>query len=398
VIARAALLSLAVLCTSCTREHADAPRPIVEAGARSSAAQATAPDPLGGARHAGVVPRSGDYRWTLPPGLPVPRVPADNPMSDAKVALGRRLFYDRRLSGNREFSCASCHQQSKAFTDGRAQAVGSTGGRHARSAMSLTNVAYNATFGWADETLTSLEAQMAVPLLNERPVEMGLRGREDEVVARFSTDEDTARFRAVFPGDRPVTLENIVKAVAAFQRTLISGDSPLDRYLYLDDRAALSPPAQRGMQLYFSDRLRCANCHGGFNLSGDTVFEGSQLRAPAFHNTGLVDTQSTAPDVDRGLFDVTKNQGDRGRFRAPTLRNIGVTAPYMHDGSIATLEDVIAHYAAGGRPGTSPSRMMRPFTLSGAEVADLVAFLHGLTDERFLRNPAFSDPGAAAAR
>ena len=337
------------------------------------------------------------FQWQLPRGLPVPRVPADNPMSDAKVALGRSLFYDRRLSGNGQFACASCHQQSKAFTDGRAQAIGSTGGRHARSAMSLTNVAYNATFGWADETLTTLETQMAVPLFNEHPIEMGLRGREDEVVARIaSRPEDVDRFRAVFPGERPVTLENIIKAVAAFQRTLLSGDSPVDRFLYRDDRAALSEEAQRGMKLYFSDSLRCAACHGGFNLSGEVTFEGSTPRAPVFHNTGLVDTQTTVPGIDRGLFEVTKNAGDRGRFRAPTLRNIGVTAPYMHDGSIATLEEVIAHYAVPGRPGTSPSRMMRPFTLTAAEVADVVAFLNSLTDESFLKNPAFSDPSAVA--
>jgi cytochrome c peroxidase len=344
-------------------------------------------------------PDPAGFQWRLPRGLPVPRVPADNPMSDAKVALGRSLFHDRRLSGNGQFACASCHQQRKAFTDGRAQAIGSTGGRHARGTMSLTNVAYNASFGWADESLTTLETQMTVPLFNEHPIEMGLRGRQDEVVARFaSSREDAERFRAIFPGERPVTLENIVKAVAAFQRTLISGDSPVDRYLYRDDRAALSEEARRGLQLYFSDRLRCALCHGGFNLSGPLVSEGSPPAAPVFHNTGLVDTESASTTVDRGLFEKTKNPADRGRFRAPTLRNIAVTAPYMHDGSIATLEDVIAHYAAGGKPGTSPSRMMRPFTLTAAEVADLVAFLNSLTDERFLKNPAFSDPAAPVAR
>ena len=195
-----------------------------------------------------------------------------------------------------------------------------------------------------------------------------------------------------------MTLENIVKAVAAFQRTLISGDSPVDRYLYRDDRAALSEEARRGLQLYFSDRLRCALCHAGFNLSGPLVSDGSPPAAPVFHNTGLVDTESASTTVDKGLFEKTKNPADRGRFRAPTLRNIAVTAPYMHDGSIATLEDVIAHYAAGGKPGTSPSRMMRPFTLTAAEVADLVAFLNSLTDERFLKNPAFSDPAAPVAR
>ena len=127
------------------------------------------------------------FTWQLPPGLPVPRVPADNPMTAAKIDLGRRLFYDTRLSGNGTFACASCHKQALAFTDGRARAIGSTGGVHARSAMSLANVAYNASFGWADPNLRSLEAQMAVPMFNEHPVELGLKGRETEVAARFAS-------------------------------------------------------------------------------------------------------------------------------------------------------------------------------------------------------------------
>ena len=167
------------------------------------------------------------FTWQLPPGLPVPRVPADNPMTAAKIELGRRLFYDTRLSGNGTFACASCHQQALAFTDGRARAIGSTGSVHARSAMSLANVAYNASFGWADPTLRSLEAQMAVPMFNEHPVELGLKGRETEVAARFaSRAEDRTAFHAAFPGEpAPVTLANIVKAIASFERTLVSGDS-----------------------------------------------------------------------------------------------------------------------------------------------------------------------------
>jgi cytochrome c peroxidase len=338
-------------------------------------------------------PASGSYSWTLPRGLPVPIVPDDNPMSDAKVALGRRLFYDRRLSGNGTFSCGSCHEQRKAFTDGRATAVGATGGRHPRSAMSLANVAYNLTLGWADEDVTTLEAQMAVPLFNEHPIEMGVAGRTEEIVARFaSSPADAAEFRAAFPADPTVSMATIVKAVAAFERTLVSGDSPLDRYLFRDDRAAMSAEAVRGMQLFFSDRLRCAACHGGFNLSGPVRFEGGKAAGPVFHNTGLVVVDGDAP-ADRGLFEKTRNPGDRGRFRAPTLRNIAVTAPYMHDGSVPTLEAVIAHYSSGGRPGTNPSRMMRPFTLTAEETADLIAFFHSLTDRAFLENPAFADPG-----
>src|SRR5688572_27276712 len=171
-------LSLALLCSSCTREPADSPRPIMVAGV-SSGTQAPPRNPFGAGRRSEAPPTSDGYQWTLPRGLPVPRVPADNPMTEPKVALGRRLFYDRRLSGNGQFACATCHQQQRAFTDGKAHAIGSTGGQHARNTMSLANVAYNLTFGWADESLTSLELQMAIPLFNEHPIEMGLQGRQD---------------------------------------------------------------------------------------------------------------------------------------------------------------------------------------------------------------------------
>ena len=323
-------------------------------------------------------------------------------MTVAKVGLGRRLFYDTRLSGNGTFACATCHQQAHAFTDGRARAIGSTGAAHARSAMTLTNVAYNASLGWADPTLRTLEAQMAVPMFNEHPIELGLKGREAEVVSRLSEQaDDRAMFRAAFPDDlSPVTLPNIVKAIAAFERTLVSGDSPLDRYLYRDDRRAMSAPALRGMKAFFSRRLRCGECHGSFNLSGPVDFEGA-VKADAsvtlvFHNTGLydVDGRGAYPAIDRGLFDLTERKADMGRFRAPTLRNIAVTAPYMHDGSVRTLEAAIAHYAIGGKPSPFRSDRVRGFLTSPGEKADLVAFLESLTDRGFLSNPAFAAPAA----
>lgn len=315
-------------------------------------------------------------------------------MTDAKVRLGRRLFYDKRLSGNGRFACASCHRQHLAFTDGRPQAIGSTGGRHARSAMSLANVAYNASFGWADSSLRTLEQQILVPLFNEAPIEMGVGGRTAEVLARFSSSaQDVEGFRAAFPDDPVVSLDNIVKAIAAFERTLVSGDSPLDRYLYRDDRAAMSASALRGMELFFSDRLRCATCHGGFNLSGPVTFAGARAVRLVFHNTGLSDQAAASKEpIDRGLFDKTRRPEDMYRFRAPTLRNIAVTAPYMHDGSLPTLEAVIAHYAAGGKPAANKSPLLRAFTLSPAESADLIAFLESLTDQKFLTNPEFAAP------
>lgn len=338
---------------------------------------------------------TGPYVWRLPPGVPEPMVPSDNPMSEAKVDLGRRLFYDTRLSHNQTYACASCHQQRHAFTDGRARGVGSTGGVHARSAMSLTNAAFNTSFGWADPTLRTLEQQMRVPLLNEHPIELGLAGHETEVVARFQTPADLSRFAAAFPTNPAPTLANLIKAIAAFERTIVSGDSPFDRYLYRDERAALSDAAVAGMRLFFSQRLRCSECHSGFNLSGPVDFAVAKTHPePEFHNTGLydIDGAGSYPDSDRGVVDVTGKAKDMGQFRAPTLRNIAVTAPYMHDGSIPTLEGVIDHYATGGHPSPFRSRAVRGFKLTVPERAALLAFLGSLTDQKFLENPSFAQP------
>jgi cytochrome c peroxidase len=348
---------------------------------------------VGGSR--GFDARPADaYAWHLPPGVPRPRVPADNPMTDAKVRLGRRLFYDTRLSGNGTYACASCHQQGLAFTDGRSHAIGSTGQAHARSAMSLTNVAFNASYGWADARARTLEAQMAVPMFNEHPIEMGITGNESAIVSRIREDPADARmFREAFPSE-PISLPTIVKAIASFERTLISANSPLDRYLYRDDRTALPEAAQRGMSLFFSERLACAHCHTGFNLSGPTVHDGSEGGAPTFHNTGLynVDGHGAYPSSDRGLFDITHAAADMGRFRAPTLRNIAVTGPYMHDGSIPTLGEVIGHYGSGGINSPVKSPRLKGFQITTAEVQDLIAFLNSLTDQEFLTNPSLGPP------
>jgi cytochrome c peroxidase len=315
------------------------------------------------------------FSTRVPRWFPVPKIPVDNPITEEKVELGRWLFYDERLSGNGTYSCGSCHQQALAFTDGLAHAVGSTGQHHSRSTMSLTNVVYNASFGW-DERSWSLEAQMEVPMYNEHPIEMGLKGRETEVLARFTKhSRDLERFRAAFPTDEsPITLPNIIKAVASFERVLVSADSTFDRYVYKDDRNGMSASARRGLALFFSDRLRCSECHGSVNLSGPTIFAGAMPSDPEafFHDTGV----SAKP----------------AKFRAPSLRNVAVTAPYMHDGSLGTLKDVVQHYARGGRPRPEKSDRVRGFVISPEETDDLIAFLQSLTDESFLTNPAFSNP------
>jgi cytochrome c peroxidase len=355
---------------------------------------------------------ASDYDWHLPPGFPVPRVPVDNPMSAAKVELGRRLFYDRRLSGNRTQACASCHRQERAFTDGLPRAVGSTGELHPRSALSLANAAYALTLDWADPRLTRLEQQARVPLFNTRPVELGMEGRVDELIARLTAEPVYRRsFAEAFPDDGPpVTLDHTLKALAAFVRTLISGDSPYDRLVFQGQEDALSDSAWRGMRLFFSDRLRCSECHAGFTFSGPVTYLGAPASEPAFHNTGLYDVEGRGgyPRDNTGLHAVTGRRRDMGKFRAPTLRNIAVTAPYMHDGSVGSLEEVIAIYARGGRevaegpqagdgrdsPRKSP--LVSGFEITPEETADLIAFLRSLTDEAFLSEPRFSDPWSQA--
>ncbi len=308
-----------------------------------------------------LAPAAASFDWKLPPGFPLPLVPNDNPMSAAKVDLGARLFREKRLSVSGTYDCESCHQPQFAFTDGRARAVGATGALTRNSAMSLANVAYNAAYTWSDPNVRTLERQMSQPLFNEHPIEMGLRGRESQVVALLSADTRyQGLFRAAFPAEAaPVSMDNIVKAIAAFERTLISGRSPFDRYVFDDDQEAVSVSAKRGMALFYSTRVGCAQCHYGLNFSGPLRYRGKPQAAPLMANTGL------------------------GRVRVPTLRNVALTAPYMHDGSIATLAAVIEHYASGA-DNHRLDRRMPALHLSEQEKADLIEFLESLTDREFI--------------
>ena len=312
-------------------------------------------------------------------------------MSADKLALGRRLFHDPRLSGNGTQSCASCHQPAHAFTDGRAHALGSTGERHPRSAMSLANVAFSASLTWADGAKRSLEDQMLVPMTNEHPVEMGQRGHEKQVIARLRAEPRYVDlFPKAFPADKdPITLANVRKAIACFERTILSGGSSYDRLVWMDDGGALSESAKRGMTLFFSERLHCSQCHAGFTFSGPVVWAGGLAAPPTFQNNGLPE-DPRAPDP--GLSKVSRREDDRGRFRTPTLRNIAVTGPYMHDGRFETLDAVIDHYARGGTPSPHRSRLVAGFAMTDQEKQDLIAFLESLTDEDFLKDPRFSDP------
>jgi cytochrome c peroxidase len=355
------------------------------------------------------VQQQDTYRWQLPAGFPPPFVPADNPMSAAKVALGRRLFHDKRLSLNETQACASCHQPALAFTDGKPKAVGSTGEVHKRGALSLANAAYRATYNWENTLLRDLELQALVPLFNMDPaVELAMEGHEDVLAARLAADPIYPEmFRAAYPERAaPINVDTAVKAIAAFVRTIVSGDSPYDRFVR-GDATALSAAARRGLAL-FEGKAQCVACHGGITFT-DAEWLGTLARPldVPMHIEGLynVDGFGGYPFADQGLAVQTGRAEDVGRFRAPTLRNVAVTAPYMHDGSLATLADVIAHYAdpfaldaAGNRVAPNPRRdaAAQGISLDAGERADLLAFLEALTDEAFLADPRYADPFAAA--
>jgi cytochrome c peroxidase len=358
--------------------------------------------------------KAADWVWSLPAGMPAPRVPEANPMSAAKVELGRHLFYETRLSGNGRQSCASCHQQDKAFTDGRARAVGSTGQALARSAQPLANVAYHPTLTWANPGLTSLEQQMAVPLFGTNPVEMGVNDANKAEVLQRLVDAPLYQrlFAATWAQDaQPISWPHVIQAIAAFQRAMMSFNSRYDRYQR--GLATLSAAEARGEQLFFGEKAECFHCHGSANFNDQLVHAGTRVVETPFHNTGLynIDGQGGFPYPNRGLFELSGKPDAMGLFRAPSLRNIEKTAPYMHDGTIPTLEAVLDFYAAGGRhvtgqeddaflrqyPGDGrlnpfKSSLVARIQLTEQDKADLVAFLKTLTDEDFLHDPCLADP------
>ena len=323
-------------------------------------------------------------------------------MTAEKVELGRYLFYDSRLSGNGKQSCASCHRQELAFTDGRGRGLGSTRKLHPRGPMGLVNIAYAPRLTWANATLESLEEQVLTPMFGTEPVELGLKGHEAKLVALIQSEPV---YRELFPkvfGKDPYTVPNLIKAIAAFERSIVSMRSPYDRYRWGGEPNAISESAKRGEILFSSSKGGgCFQCHGGWNFSGAVRFEGKREATgendprTAFFNTGV----SAYKEPNRGIFEHTKDPQDLGKFRAPSLRNIAVTAPYMHDGSMATLEDILDHYMAGGRfRSSSTSGRINPFSLSQTEKADLLEFLKSLTDDALLRDPRWSNPWPSAKR
>ncbi len=324
--------------------------------------------------------------------LPPPTIPADNPLTKEGIALGRMLFYDPILSGDSTQSCASCHMQAFAFTDSARFSRGITGAVGTRNAMQIINAAWQHDFFW-DGRASSLEEQALAPV--ENPVEMAAQW--PDVIARLQRHPTYPELFYKAFGTRTITRELVVKAIAQFERTLLSFNSKYDRYKR--GEVQLTPLEKLGEQLFFSEPLinevgvklvaggDCFHCHGGL-LFTDNLF----------HNNGL-DSAATIDDFpDPGLGGITGRPEDYGKFKTPTLRNIELTAPYMHDGRFATLEEVIReHYNKGGYWSPTVDPLMKfagkgGLRLSDMEIQALVAFLKTLTDTSFLHNPAFSNP------
>jgi cytochrome c peroxidase len=298
------------------------------------------------------------WRWALPAGVAPPVVPAGNAMTAARVELGRRLFYDADLSANGTMACSACHEQRHAFADGNRTRPGVYGDPGRRNVPGLANVAWFGPLTWADPRITTLEMQVTVPVLGTHPIEMGMAGREAEIVTRLGRDPCYVRmFRTAFPKEGgAIHMGSVSKAIAAFERTLISFGSAYDR-------GTMPDAAQRGATLF---RQACASCHAGQQFT-DGAFH--RLEAPM--------------QADRGLGEITGRKADDGSFRTPGLRNVALTTPYFHDGSAAGLGDAIDRHR---------------LSIAAAGRADLIAFLEALTDRDFVTDRRFTMPDRACGK
>ena len=347
------------------------------------------------------------FVWPIPAWMAPPPVPADNPMTPEKVELGRHLFYDARLSADNTVACVSCHVQDRAFTDNRPLAIGINNEIGIRNAPSLANVGYFPFLTWGNPYLDKLEVQALIPIFGDHPIEMGSNGKEQDIFEKLSKDPYYKKaFAQAFTERAQIDLFTITRALAAFQRSLVSVNSPYDRFKYWGESLAISESAKRGEQLFFNHRFECYHCHIGIHLTNNNQTAYSPFREFGAHNTGLynLDDVGSYPPTAVGLYEFTGERRDMGRFRTPSLRNVAMTAPYFHDGSAATLREVIAHYAKGGRRidegpfagngARNPHKdaLIVGFEASHQEIEDLIAFLESLTDTDFMNNPAYSDP------
>ena len=301
-----------------------------------------------------------EYPYKVPLGLQAPDIPSDNPVTDAKVDLGKALYFDKRLSRDGTVSCATCHDPAKGWTDQAPVSTGIKGQKGGVSAPTVLNSAYMEFQFW-DGRAKSLEEQAKGPIQN--PIEMGFT--HEEAVARLKTIKGYApMFKKAF-GDEVIDIDRVAKAIATFERTVLTGNAPYDRWL-AGDKKAMGESAVRGHRV-FNGKANCAICHDGFNFSNSD-----------FHNIG-VGMQAKEPNL--GRFAQTKDPNHTGAFKTPTLRNLKYTAPYMHDGSEATLEAVVEYYDKGGFKNAHLDGRMKPLGLTPEEKKDLVAFMEALNGD-----------------
>lgn len=305
----------------------------------------------------------------IPKGFTQMNIPSDNAFSISRWQLGKRLFYDKTLSVNNTISCGSCHKASLAFSDSVALSNGVNEAAGTSNAPTLANVGYQTSYTRAGGVPT-LEMQVLVPIQEHNEFNTSIL----DIVQKLSADA-TYQSMAQEAYSRSIDPYVITRALACFERSLISGNSRFDQYYYQGKSNALSAEELQGMQLFFSERTNCSGCHSDFNFTNYR-----------FENNGLYQQYS-----DSGRMRFTHLESDRARFKVPTLRNIAFTAPYMHDGSISSLEAVIEHYNSGGATHPNKSALIRPLQLSPQEKASLVAFLKSLSDYTFIRNKKFKN-------
>jgi cytochrome c peroxidase len=330
-------------------------------------------------------------------GLPALEVPTNNPQFEAKIALGRAFFNDVRFSVDNNISCASCHQQDKSFTDGMDQAQGVAEQKGPRNTPTLINVAYFDHL-FLDGRASDLEQQALEPMLN--PIEHGLES-EHQILKIVREDQDyRQRLQQVFAiSEQAISVRHVAMAIASYERTLVAGNSAFDRYYFGRDRSQLSPSAARGL-LVFRRKGNCANCH---EISWDNALFADNR----FYNIGIgsavlksvldkvlelladgsdISKQITAHQYSElGRFNVTKDVKDIGKFKTPTLRNVALTAPYMHDGSLKTLAEVIDYYDRGGDKNPFLDPAIFPLHLTTHEKADLLAFMQSLNSNQSVK-------------
>ena len=304
----------------------------------------------------------------IPQGFPNPEIPADNRPTATKIELGKKLFFDTRLSADNSISCASCHRQQFAFADNQAVSLGIEDRSGFRNALPLQNLAWSKLF-FRDGGVIQLD----LAALNAITAHDEMASNLNQIVSKLKLDADYLQlFRTAFADS--ITSKGILQALGSFQRTLISGNSRYDKFAFQNNFAALTEQEKKGKDLFFSTKTNCIACHSGFLFTNQT-----------FQNNGLFTEYA-----DTGRQRITLLPQDRGLFKVPSLRNVEKTAPYMHNGSFANLEAVIEHYNAGGVNHPNKSNFIQPLNLTTEEKSNLIAFLKSLTDDEFINNIQFS--------